>query len=112
MSLTRVQRTRNRERIAGITWRHAGVLESKRTVHLEFGAVKRSHSAPAREQRRLREQRRRASPAQSEEGESRAPARARTAAAQHWVLRNMLWRSRVATHLHGQTAALRCRRRS
>ena len=83
--------------IAGMCGSCAGVHGSKRVVNLPFGAVKRSHSAPAREQRSLRKQRRRASPAQSEEGKSRAPARARTAAAQHWVLRNMLWlwRSRL-----------------
>ena len=81
--------------MTGLCAVRVGMLESKRTVHLEFGAVKRSHSAPAREQRNLREERRRASPAQSEESKGRAPARACSAAARPWVLRNLLCRSRV-----------------
>ena len=109
MSLTRAQRARDAERIAGIAWGRAGVLETKYTVHLQFGALKRSRVPPAHEQRFLRAQRRRASPAQPEEGKARAPARARCAAARCWALCLRMHRDSAAGTPARPAAALICR---
>ena len=110
MSLTRAQRACDADRIAGIPWGRAGVLDSKYMVHLQFGALKRSRVPPAHEQRCLHAQRRRASPVQPEEGKARAPARARCAAARCWVLCLRMHRDSAAGTPARPAAALMLRR--
>ena len=82
-----------------------GVARSKNAIHLQFGGTQTLVFPPAPKQRSLREQRRKASPAQSEDSKRRAPARACSAAAHPWVLCNRLCRSRV----HDTPASANCR---